>query len=90
MNVKRTPIASAVALALAAVAAVTGPKVAIIVGATHGATASYRSYADQVYAEALSAGYRGYPFQTYSSASGRVCCLVGRSVWAVLRANVNW
>ncbi|MDP2350717.1 MAG: FlgD immunoglobulin-like domain containing protein [Chloroflexota bacterium] len=33
--------------------AATGPKVAIIVGATHGLTANYRSYADQVYAEAI-------------------------------------
>ena len=36
-----------------AVSAGTGPKVAIIVGATHGATAQYRSYADEVYAEAI-------------------------------------
>jgi flagellar hook assembly protein FlgD len=33
--------------------AATNPKVAIIVGATHSATATYRSYADQVYAEAI-------------------------------------
>ena len=30
-----------------------GPKVAIIVGATHSATSQYRSYANQVYAEAI-------------------------------------
>ena len=36
-----------------AASAATGPKVAIIVGATHSATAQYRSYADQVYAEAI-------------------------------------
>jgi len=36
------------------VAAATGePKVVIIVGATHGATAGYRSDADQIYAEAI-------------------------------------
>ena len=34
-------------------AAATGPKVAIIVGATHGLTANFRSYADQVDAEAI-------------------------------------
>jgi len=39
-------------LAPAANAAV-GPKVAIIVGATHGSTASYRASANEVYAEAL-------------------------------------
>ena len=42
-----TPAASQATLAA------TGPKVAIIVGATHGATATYRSYADQVYTEAI-------------------------------------
>jgi len=36
-----------------AASAATGPRVAIIVGATHGATAQYRSYADQLYAEAI-------------------------------------
>ncbi|MCJ7711508.1 MAG: cell wall-binding repeat-containing protein, partial [Chloroflexi bacterium] len=36
-----------------AASAATGPKVAIIVGATHSATAQYRSYADQIYAEAI-------------------------------------
>ena len=30
-----------------------GPKVVIIVGATHGATSGYRAYADQAYAEAI-------------------------------------
>jgi flagellar hook assembly protein FlgD len=33
--------------------AAVGPKVVIIVGATHSATSKYRSYADQVYAEAI-------------------------------------
>ncbi len=33
--------------------ATVNPKVAIIVGATHSATATYRSYADQLYAEAI-------------------------------------
>jgi len=33
--------------------AAANPKVAIIVGATHGSTPSYRSYADQIYAEAI-------------------------------------
>ena len=35
------------------VAAADGPKVAIIVGATHGATAGYRRDADEIYAEAI-------------------------------------
>ena len=35
-------------------AAPSGPKVVIVVGATHGATAKYRDYADQAYAEAIS------------------------------------
>jgi hypothetical protein len=34
-------------------AAATGPKVVIVVGATHEATDSYRSYANQMYAEAI-------------------------------------
>ena len=33
--------------------AATGPKVAIIVGATHSATSTYRTYANQIYAEAI-------------------------------------
>ena len=36
-----------------AAAAASAPRVVIIVGATHGATASYRARADQVYAEAI-------------------------------------
>jgi flagellar hook assembly protein FlgD len=40
--------------AVPSVAAVSGePKVVIIVGATHGVTSTYRTYADQAYAEAL-------------------------------------
>lgn len=42
------------AAAIPSVAAMTdGAKVVIIVGATHGATSAYRSYADQAYAEAI-------------------------------------
>ena len=42
------------AAAVPSVAAVSGgAKVVIIVGATHGATAAYRTYADQAYAEAI-------------------------------------
>jgi flagellar hook assembly protein FlgD len=37
----------------ASAAAPAGPKVVIIVGATHGATASYRTYANAAYAEAI-------------------------------------
>ena len=42
----------AVVPSVAAAAAPAQPKVVIIVGATHAATASYRTYADQAYAEA--------------------------------------
>ena len=38
---------------VATVAAATNPKVAIIVGATHGATSTYRTRADAAYAEAI-------------------------------------
>jgi hypothetical protein len=41
------------AAAAAEVAAETPPKVVIVVGATHGSTASYRSYGDLFYAEAI-------------------------------------
>ena len=55
-------LAAAVVLALVAAFGIAGPaaavqtsvaKVVIIVGATHGATATYRSYADAAYAEAI-------------------------------------
>jgi putative cell wall-binding protein len=55
-------LVAALALAIATVLGVSGPvaaadistaKVVIIVGATHGTTALYRSYADQAYAEAI-------------------------------------
>lgn len=39
--------------AVPAAAAATGPKVVIIVGATHSVTPTYRTYADSVYAEAI-------------------------------------
>ena len=45
------PAASTVAPASAAAAG--GPKVVIVVGATHSVTAKYRSYADAAYAEAI-------------------------------------
>jgi flagellar hook assembly protein FlgD len=59
---RRPALSVALAFALVAVLspalavptrAATGPKVAIIVGATHGATSQYRTYANQVYAEAI-------------------------------------
>jgi flagellar hook assembly protein FlgD len=69
-------IAPAVApVAMAAVPA--NPKVAIIVGATHGATASYRLYADQVYAEAIK--YTPNVVKVYSP----------RATWAAVKAAVN-
>ena len=45
--------ASGAAATAGAAAAPTAPKVVIVVGATHGATDSYRNYANQAYAEAL-------------------------------------
>ena len=48
------PLIATFAAAVPSVAAVSGgAKVVIIVGATHGATAAYRTYADQAYAEAI-------------------------------------
>jgi flagellar hook assembly protein FlgD len=67
------PAAAPAALAAAPV----NPKVAIIVGATHGATASYRSYADQVYAEAIK--YTPNVVRVYSP----------RATWAAVKAAVN-
>ena len=67
------PAAAPAALAAAPV----NPKVAIIVGATHGTTASYRSYADQVYAEAIK--YTPNVVRVYSP----------RATWAAVKAAVN-
>ena len=60
-----------------AASAATGPRVAIIVGATHGATAQYRSYADQVYAEAIK--YTPNVVKVYSP----------NATWANVKAAVN-
>ena len=69
-------IAPAVApVAMAAVPA--NPKVAIIVGATHGTTATYRSYADQVYAEAIK--YTPNVVKVYSP----------KATWSAVKAAVN-
>jgi flagellar hook assembly protein FlgD len=67
------PAAAPVAMAAAPV----NPKVAIIVGATHSATASYRSYADQVYAEAIK--YTPNVVRVYSP----------KATWAAVKAAVN-
>ena len=69
-------IAPAVAPAAMA-AAPANPKVAIIVGATHSATATYRSYADQVYAEAIK--YTPNVVKVYSP----------KATWAAVKAAVN-
>jgi flagellar hook assembly protein FlgD len=58
-------------------AAPVNPKVAIIVGATHSSTASYRSYADQVYAEAIK--YTSNVVRVYSP----------RATWTAVKAAVN-
>ena len=58
-------------------AATTGPKVAIIVGATHDATATYRSYADQIYAEAIA--YTSNVVKVYSP----------NATWSAVKAAVN-
>jgi flagellar hook assembly protein FlgD len=57
--------------------AATGPRVAIIVGATHGSTAQYRSYADQVYAEAIK--YTPNVVKVYSP----------NATWSRVKAAVN-
>ena len=69
-------IAPAIAPAAMA-AAPANPKVAIIVGATHSATATYRSYADQVYAEAIK--YTPNVVKVYSP----------KATWAAVKAAVN-
>ncbi len=58
-------------------AAATGPKVAIIVGATHDATSTYRSYADQIYAEAIA--YTSNVVRVYSP----------NATWSAVKAAVN-
>jgi flagellar hook assembly protein FlgD len=60
----------------AAVAA-TNPKVVIIVGATHSVTSTYRSYADQVYAEAIK--YTSNVVKVYSP----------NATWSKVKAAVN-
>ncbi len=58
-------------------AASSEPKVVIIVGATHGATSTYRSYADQAYAEAIK--YTSNVFKVYSP----------NATWARVKAAVS-
>jgi flagellar hook assembly protein FlgD len=67
------PAAAPVAKAAVAV----NPKVAIIVGATHGVTASYRADADQVYAEAIK--YTSNVVKVYSP----------KATWSAVKAAVN-
>ncbi len=57
--------------------AATNPKVAIIVGATHSVTATYRSYADQVYAEAIK--YTSNVVKVYSP----------NATWKAVKSAVN-
>ncbi len=57
--------------------AATNPKVAIIVGATHSATSTYRSYADQLYAEAIK--YTDNVIKVYSP----------NATWSKVKAAVN-
>jgi hypothetical protein len=61
----------------APVAAADGPKVAIIVGATHSVTARYRTYADEIYAEAIK--YTPNVVRVYSP----------NATWKKVRAAVN-
>ena len=65
------------AFAPAASAADAGPKVVIIVGATHGATSSYRSKADSAYAEAIK--YTSNVVKVYSP----------NATWSKVRAAVK-
>jgi flagellar hook assembly protein FlgD len=69
-------IAPAVA-PVAMAAAPANPKVAIIVGATHGVTATYRADADQVYAEAIK--YTTNVVKVYSP----------KATWSAVKAAVN-
>jgi flagellar hook assembly protein FlgD len=84
----RTRLLALVALALAtagtfvpavapAAHAASGPKVAIIVGATHGTTSTYRTYANQVYAEAIR--YTSNVVRVYSP----------NATWAAVKSAVN-
>ena len=57
--------------------AASNPKVAIIVGATHSVTPTYRSYADQVYAEAIK--YTSNVVKVYSP----------NATWKNVKAAVN-
>ena len=58
-------------------AATSGPKVAIIVGATGTATSSYRTYANEIYAEAIA--YTSNVVKVYSP----------NATWAAVKAAVN-
>ena len=58
-------------------ASTSGVKVAIIVGATHGATSTYRSHADTLYAEAIK--YSNNVVKVYSP----------NATWSAVRAAVN-
>jgi flagellar hook assembly protein FlgD len=72
-------------------AAAVNPKVAIIVGATHGSTSAYRSYADQVYAEA--AKYTNNVVKVYSpnATASRVRAAVnGASIIVYLGHGNGW
>ena len=57
--------------------AASGPKVAIIVGATHGTTSTYRTYANQVYAEAIK--YTSNVVKVYSP----------NATWSAVKSAVN-
>ena len=84
----RTRLLPLLALALAAAGtfvpaaapsahAASGPKVAIIVGATHGTTSTYRTYANQVYAEAIK--YTSNVVKVYSP----------NATWSAVKSAVN-
>ncbi len=87
-------LASLVSVAPAAAPAAhaaAGVKVAIIVGATHGTTPTYRSYADQVYAEAIK--YTSNVVKIYSpnaTASKVKAAVAGASIIVYLGHGNGW
>ena len=71
--------------------AATGPKVVIIVGATHGATAGYRADADQVYAEAIKHTPNVYKVYSPNATWARVKAVtVGASIVVYLGHGNGW
>ena len=97
----RKPLIALVAILLAglgtfspaapAASAASGVKVAIIVGATHGTTATYRSYANQVYAEAIK--YTSSVVKVYSpnaTASKVKAAVAGASIVVYLGHGNGW